>query len=157
MSQLLGKLEAAIAETERIAIAAAGKLPHWVRGERGDASSVYARNPAGRCPNHPADGANPCDDEFLAEFGDSVGAEAEAIAEHVVRNDPNRVLRRVARDRKLLERHKPVEMAYGNIRCHQCREDHTEFGEYDNVSQPVRWPCDDVRDMAEDYEIEVES
>lgn len=140
MKTLLQQLEAAIAETERIAREAAHcfganwTLDIWdeewlgVRAVRGDD-----------------------DNAIIGE--DNVGV---AEGRHIVRNDPARVLRRVARDRKLLARHKPD--SYVGIRCcSNCRQDHTILGDHDNNAQLVWWPCDDVRDLAEDYEIEVES
>jgi hypothetical protein len=136
VNDLLEKLEAALAQTEQIARDALDDArweARWVDRE-------YMEY------------------EPLVGYRDELGTVATGMraeqAIHMAHNDPKRVLRRVARDRKLIARHRPVEMAFGNVRCFHCRDDHTEFGEYDNVAQPVWWPCDDVRDLAEDYEIE---
>lgn len=88
-----------------------------------------------------------------------------AAAGHIIRNDPARVLRRVARDRKLLARHYLIHRDIGWVEdgdektaelpvCGHCVPKHSWFNTRADV--PV-WPCGDVRDLAEDYEIEVES
>lgn len=70
-----------------------------------------------------------------------------ADATHIV-EDRAAVLRHCAADRRTLERHGrqvvvtwPVDRA----RCTWCDRD----------DRPVRWPCPDVRDLAEGYGIEV--
>ncbi|MFG2359338.1 DUF6221 family protein [Streptomyces sp. NPDC048521] len=62
---------------------------------------------------------------------------SDEIAEHIIHNSPESVLRRCAADRKVLARHVPrhSEPAGGDICSHDGH----------------RWPCPDVSDLAEGY------
>lgn len=140
---LLRKLEAAIAETERIALAAPGKA--WTRDAQGHAPKVVVVD----------DGTG---DGFVGH-----GFTDEA-AEHFVHNDPDRVLRRVARDRKLLALHRLIHrdvgwMEDGDERmeelpvCGHCVPKHSWFK---TRAEVPTYPCATVSIIAEDYEIQVE-
>ncbi|MEV2239597.1 DUF6221 family protein [Micromonospora sp. NPDC049891] len=77
---------------------------------------------------------------------------------HIVRHCPNSVMDRIAADRRLLARHAP--------RPHGMGEPADRPGEYDEIGpvcercgKPgeygVIWPCDDVRDLAAVYGVEL--
>jgi hypothetical protein len=139
MSELLEQLEAAINETERIARAT---------GTRGYPAEENAWNPG----------------DFTWALGlDHAGFPDDDDLEHIAHNDPKRVLRRVARDRKLLALHvltvsKHEQFPYDPVSgeripdswdvecacCGWCGSDPTSG-------------CPTVLVLAEDYEIEVES
>ena len=142
MNALLQNLEAAISEIEEFAVDAAEQVgdSHWQQ------RNVRIVTVADR-------------DREVADY-----AIVECI-DHIVRNDPARVLRRVARDRKLLARHFLIYrdigwMEDGDERmeelpvCGHCVPKHSWFK---NRSDVPLYPCADVRDLAEDYDIEVES
>ncbi|WP_448333522.1 DUF6221 family protein [Streptomyces sp. DSM 41534] len=75
---------------------------------------------------------------------------SEEIAEHVIYNSPEVVLRRCAADRKILELHSP-----DNGDCSACAEpeqyseDSEGAGEWTRSAVP--FPCDTVRALAEGY------
>lgn len=140
MNDLLQKLEAAIAETERIAREAGGG--EWVHMDLG---------------RHPTSIWDETHRRPVAGM-----ATAPPAGEHIAHNDPKRVLRRVARDRKLLERHSPgpkVQRGVARQEVQQCEYCaslcHSRSGLMCDEPADAVWPCDDVRDLAEDYEIEV--
>jgi hypothetical protein len=139
VNDLLEKLEAAMNERARV-IEGSGYLG-WL---------IY-RNPDGSMRYTTAAGSQPLDEPHWCVDGkDAVGfASAQVV------HDEKQAWRRLARDRKLLARHKPELDARGRLVCACCRTDHTMLGEWDNVAQPVLWPCYDVRDLAEEYDIEV--
>lgn len=150
MNDLLQKLEAAIAETKRIAEAAFDQARHGEWEYRpGSDDGVYAAGGAVEIFRGDAYG--------YTHLGDAYG-------QHIAHNDPARVLRRVARDRAILKRHFLIHrdigwMEDGDERmaelpvCGHCVPKHSWFQTRSDV--PV-YPCADVRDLAEDYEIEVE-
>lgn len=140
MNDLLQKLEAAMNERARV-IEGSGYLG-WLTYLMPDGSMHYTTA-----------GSQPLDEPHWVVDG----KEAVGYASAQVVHDEKREWRRLARDRKLLERHKPELDARGRLICSCCRTDHTMLGEWDNVAQPVLWPCGDVRDLAEDYEIQVEN
>ncbi len=70
---------------------------------------------------------------------------APEVAEHVACNDPAAVLRRCAADRRLLARHKPLELSRETI-CEECSPGGFLVG----------WPCPTVQIFAEGLGISVE-
>lgn len=67
---------------------------------------------------------------------------------HIAHNDPARVLRRVAADRKILEMHSPT--GWGGPLCITCAEPGPGF-----TTIGVNWPCPTVLALAEGYDIDV--
>lgn len=145
MNDLLQRLEAAIAETERIALAT--ESLEWIaRLEHGDADVAEK------------------DSGYLVAAYREVYPECaisldDDVAVHIAHNDPKRVLRRVARDRKLLALHviydvQPPDSFWkrGAHLCEVCSR--TCDGELIHDEGPV---CATLMLLAEDYEIQVES
>lgn len=159
MNDLLQKLEAAIAETERIALAT--ESLEWIaRLEHGDADVAEK------------------DSGYLVAAYREVYPECaisldDDVAVHIAHNDPKRVLRRVARDRKLLELHTPrshTKRAFVEegrrkdpavaheptgalmwTACPTCGGRDWDIERFDDLE-----PCDTLRLLAENYEIQVE-
>lgn len=117
MTDLLEKLEAAIGRTERIAREATGGIWWWA-ARAGKAKLALVTE----------------DDQTVLLVASADMFPSKQDASHIVLNNPERVLRRVARDRKLLELAKVL------------RED----GQ-DNAADYL------LQMLAEDYEIEVQS
>ncbi len=71
---------------------------------------------------------------------------------HIAAQDPARTLVRVAADRRVLERHRPLSLPDGardgDPRCTD------RWGDGDGWAEA--WPCPDVRDLTARYGIEVE-
>ena len=79
------------------------------------------------------------DDEFR------VGTD---IKHFILANDPAGVLRRCAADRRVLERHQPInEHPYRKTKCRH-QQSH-------GVSWIVDWPCDEIRDLADRWGVEI--
>lgn len=69
-------------------------------------------------------------------------ADSERLLDHIMLHGPAIVLREVARNRRILERHEPSIIDYRHGRqdvevCSYCEQD----------EQSVEWPCDEVRDL----------
>lgn len=70
-------------------------------------------------------------------------------AAHIVHNDPSSVLRRVAADRRVLDRHAPRQLPTapeGYVVCGWCDQGPPP-------ARHVRWPCSDASDLADRYGI----
>jgi len=67
-------------------------------------------------------------------------------SDHIVANDPYFTLKSCARDRKVLERHTLEVLPSGVETCFWCSED----GYYPVV---IRYPCPEIKDLAELYEV----
>lgn len=93
------------------------------------------------CVEHLGDGhsvaeVQPCDDH-----PGRVAPDATFIAA----NDPARILRACDRDAKVLQRHAPKKPLGNWIGCIFCDDERAEA-----------WPCDDARDLAEEYDVDGE-
>lgn len=148
MNDLLAKVEAAIAETERIAQDAAHCFGATWTLDVWDENWLGVRAIRGQ------------DDNVI------IGEDCVGMSEgsHIVRHDPARVLRRVARDRKLLELHYLIHRDVGWMEdgdettaelpvCGHCVPKHSWFK---TRAEVPTYPCATVSIIAEDYEIQVE-
>jgi len=72
----------------------------------------------------------------------------DSVAAHIALNDPADVILACERDRAVLERHAPVEGRRGGLMC-------SEAVGGDDFYAPD-WPCDEIRDLATRYQVEVE-
>lgn len=145
MNDLLQKIEAAIAETERIARSAL-RNPARYDAKLGDYVDIGVDDGEWVASGCMVEPANPGRGDVF-QGGITIydeGGHTEEQATHIALNDPKRVLRRVARDRKLLEEHKPRDVE--SIPYTECVTCHGSY---------VSWPCATVVLLAEDYEIEV--
>lgn len=128
MNDLLEKLEAALDQTEQIARDALDEAPWEARNA--DADGIHMEDP-------------------WVGYRDELGTVATGMradqAIHIALNDPKRILRRVARDRKLLDLHLPLFADRSYTECASC---HGSYSDY---------PCPTIKALAEDYEIEVGS
>lgn len=142
MSDLHDRILAAVEAREKIANAATG--PRWTSNGsweiRTPPSGSRDRNPDGpdwyqivRAPE-----SDPRED--IHEFKLRLWANTT----HIAANDPFTVLRHCARDRKVLERHARDERM--SRFCFWCSEDG-----YDPIN--VEYPCVEVRELAELYEV----
>lgn len=68
--------------------------------------------------------------------------------EHAERFWPDRIERQAAAFRRILHRHRPYGTTDNQLRCITCVHD-------GNRRTSVLWPCDEVRDLADIYQIEV--
>ncbi len=181
MNVLLQQLEAAIAETERIALAANHNGRWFTYGDDGpDEGRLYVLNGEDRNDGWAIAEFTPYEDGWANALGNprhiprltSMQIRHIANVVHAAHNDPNRVLRRVARDRKLVELHTPkshakrafVEEAHRKdpavaheptgalmwTACPTCGGRDWDIERFDDLE-----PCDTLRLLAEDYEIEV--
>lgn len=126
MNDLLEKLEAAIDQRAR-AIEGSGFLG-WLTFRFADGSMHYTA----------AAGSQPLDEpHWIVD-----GKKATGYTSARVIYDEKRERRRVARDRKLLELHRPLHADREYVECTSCAEDS---------------PCRTLRLLAEDYEIKVQS
>lgn len=139
MNELLKKLNAKLDETELIALGWPEQNRSWqhVGGRKltynnGASELVEAIDTTGRSGNWW--------EQIYVKTSDP------DLVGHIVHNDPKRVLRRVVRDRKLLARHVSMQTSGGDC-CQDCSW--LSLGIYEI------WPCPDVRDLAEEYGIEV--
>lgn len=83
------------------------------------------------------------------DFDPGLILDGAAVAEHIALHDPAAVLRRCAADRRVLERHAPHYRYNGaNPECSWC---------WTPREEPADWPCEDYRDLADRYGIEVEA
>lgn len=71
--------------------------------------------------------------------------------EFIAAEDPATVLRHVDRDLKVLERHKQVVAEGWGKDALVC-----ELTWMASDGWPIDWPCDDIRDLAEAYGVEIE-
>lgn len=83
-------------------------------------------------------------------------------ANHVARHDPQRILRQAAAYRRVLQRHQPAPQWSAHqppqlviIECSHCKGDGSEPGMYDNHPVALPWPCEEIRDLAAVYGIEI--
>ncbi|KFG02521.1 hypothetical protein IQ62_01510 [Streptomyces scabiei] len=74
---------------------------------------------------------------------------SDEIAEHIIYNSPETVLRRCAADRKLLKEHAPQQDGSGFPDSMQCRTCSQSGG--DGYQYLVPFPCVTVRALAEGY------
>lgn len=130
MTDLRDKITAAIDRAEQVARATADvhDIPEWTAMAGVQGWDVLIDDPKHR---------------YIIAIGAS---EEEAL--HIVLNDPAAVLRRCAADRRVLERHRtpaavPIEDP-GPYTCVAC-------------AGLAVWPCDDIRDLADRYGIELEA
>jgi hypothetical protein len=86
---------------------------------------------------------------YVAEKIASGGAHI-ADAEHIALNDPRAVLSRCAADRRILARHAPHSMGG----CTVCEAPHWGV-KVCNRCYGKAWPCDDIKDLASIYGLEV--
>ena len=137
MADLHDRIRAAIeARRERARAAATDSAAEWYRYER----YVEAKHP------HPQ--IFDADEEpvlWLAMDG------TQAVMDHIAAEDPAAVLRHVARDLKVLERHKQVVAEGWGKDALVC-----ESTWMASDGWPIDWPCDDIRDLAEAYGVEIE-
>ncbi|MEU0818937.1 DUF6221 family protein [Streptomyces mirabilis] len=137
------------------------QLVVWLR-ETMDAAERTASRAAGLCGCHPpapswefgdesTDGRILVVDEPHPGMKRKIGRrwngsyEGMAMAEHIVRHDPEAVLRRIAADRKQLAEHaeNPYDLGY----CRTC----TVHEEGWAVPVPAELPCPTIRNLAEGY------
>ncbi|MET8648383.1 DUF6221 family protein [Nocardia aurea] len=145
-AEVLARLTAVLDEDERIALGGGERSPNWWT------SKNFGGVGGGRVV-HP----DPDDPEWITSrhtivYGEGYPLEPEA--EHIARFDPARVLRQVARDRKVLARHQPYELdpsiiPFGGIGsrgpfCIGC-------GHRGNGVGPLPWPCVEIRELIEVY------
>jgi len=64
-------------------------------------------------------------------------------ATFIAANDPDRIIRDCQRDLKVLARHAPMSPVGRYVGCADCYDD----------SGSRSWPCDEIRDLAEAYDI----
>lgn len=131
MSDLVSRLLAAIAETERKALA----VPDHLREERWTHPGPWVM--------HGVESRS-ADEVALVRM---TGRQAEAIAEHIAYNDPAAVLRRCAADKALVALH-PQESTDRRWECELCGP------EGQNID--CTYPCDTLRLLATGYGISVE-
>jgi hypothetical protein len=95
--------------------------------------------------------ARPVDTDLVRVSEDGIWFQAlsDEIAEHVVYNDPESVLRRCAADRKVLELHRPQQDGSGFPDSMQCRTCSQDGG--DGYRYLVPAPCPSVVALAEGY------
>lgn len=84
----------------------------------------------------------------VVSHGDFHEAVSLADAEHIAFHDPAAVLRRVAAQRRVLERHQPHIGDDGQATCEYCPAD------YEDELTP--WPCPDFADLADGLGIDLE-
>lgn len=163
MDDLITRLTAAIDQVERVA--------------RRAAESVNRNNADGR--------TEPAGSEWTADGGlvfgehealwDCEGSSTLCMAveagEHVALNDPAKVLRGCAADRKILALHQPIETFAGMTEflpkhagtpgfpirtiCELCADHDSENG-WDDYGEDIRYPCATLRAVAERYGLEAD-
>lgn len=74
--------------------------------------------------------------------------QADANAAFIAANNPLAVLRSVAADRRVLERHAPKVRGSHVRLCAWCCEPSDAFPE-------VEWPCEEIRDLADRWAVDV--
>lgn len=119
----------------------------WAQGDGrdGDTGEVFAHvglNSSTRCSEHPDGSPNLCSDvRILAVDDDFVRSEAAAaaIAEHVARHDPARVLADVAAKRATLHEH-------GDVHCCSGRSYPDQV--WPDIDSTPEIPCPTVRLLA---------
>lgn len=75
---------------------------------------------------------------------------------HIAANDPAFVIRQCERDLKVLERHAPEEVRHRpgqEVRFIDCSSCFIEGEDYDDYGGPADYPCIEIRDLAEVYQI----
>lgn len=137
--ELVTRLLAAIAETERIARAVrtglSGETGPWITGESaGQLVDYVVYRPSPDWAGHIVHACS----------ADYAGVDQLEIARHIARQDPHSTLIRCAADRKIVEIHKP-ERAGGFVRCLVCCEP------YAPEQESEAWPCDTILALAEGY------
>lgn len=142
---LVARLREAIDETERIAQAAKRRAPRpWM----GTFKQV-TEGPIG-------------------EMTIVASTDWAEVSHHIDANDPDRVLRRCAADRKILDPHVPMQWAFKwvgptddrqrvpDMRCSVCWTDYDPDGKFDHECHhgPHEWPCAMVLALSEAYGVE---
>lgn len=132
MDDLITRLTAAIDVTERVARLVASRNGHrpW------SLAASATIDPGGE------DG-----------IGDLFGVGDSRIAQHVVRHDPDNVLRGCAADRKILARHQEKT---GCRNLHGDGEPHRPDCFDCTYCDGQYWPCPDLLDLAERYGLEAD-
>lgn len=156
-TEVLARLTAVLDEDERIATAACdaargdtdGDAGEWFTDDR-DADSAGVTS--GAPQRYLGDPPGPAHGVVVY----SEGFPHVQQAQHIARHDPNRVLRQVARDRRVLARHQPYELDASIIPlgpggigsrgpfCIGC-------GHRGNGVGPLPWPCVEIRELIEVY------
>jgi hypothetical protein len=145
------------------------QLVVWLR-EATDATERAASRAAGLCGCHPPapswsfrDGDESTDGRILVvdephpTLKRKIGRrwngsyEGMAMAEHIVRHDPEAVLRRVAAERKTLAEHESTPADFdGTRRCLACGGYTVQPG-VGSVGYRKVWPCPTIRNLAEGW------
>jgi hypothetical protein len=94
----------------------------------------------------------------VAATGPANNPQSMADAAFIARHDPAAVLRRIAGDRKLLERHRAIDCKEFGCDCHTCCAT-CRWTEADERGTPEVWgeptrhvhPCPTIRDIAEGW------
>jgi hypothetical protein len=131
------RLRAAVEERKRVATEAADRdSGEWFMGDKWNVHRV--ESDAGY--------------DWYAEHALVVFGNVKPQSEHIALNDPARVLRDCDRDLKVLERHVDagVEDEYSTGWCRGC---HANF--YEEWAE--EWPCPEIRDLADEYGVEVDA
>jgi hypothetical protein len=106
---------------------------------------------------------------LVKRIGNEIARDAQlALGEdeqaHAERHWPDRIERQVEAFKRLLERHKPVEQWGGGghverwliaVECSYCWAFDRD-GDRDDYGAGRAWPCDEIRDLAAIYGIEVD-
>lgn len=141
---LVTRLLAAIAETERIARAVrtglSGETGPWITGESADHLADYVvYRPSPDWAGHIVHACS----------ADYAGVDQLQIARHIARQDPHSTLIRCAADRKILGLHDEplVQVGLDNARFVYCQT----CGSGEPNEYPTAWPCDTILALAEGY------
>lgn len=162
---LVEEIEKALDEDERIARASLrnpSRYDHTI-GDHVDIGVDDGEWTADRCAVEP--GNPPVGDVFVGGIHIyDEGGHTEEQAQHIARQDPKRILRQAAARRRMLARHQPERRRIsveddtgwtvsGWYVCWWCTPNSKIYAGQRNL---IEWPCPDIIDLAEAYEIEVQ-